>query len=143
MSGYLSNDPAGQKPTGHQQSASAKSYQRSTTRVGERPTRSSRGGASATTAATSRATTATTLSGSGTVNGDVDRAVLQGRSGAEARQNLLLVNPEALGSASDRTGALTGLILRVHSSLDLVTGVLQNRNIPTGRRLGESGGGRS
>jgi hypothetical protein len=65
-----------------------------------------------------------------------DGAVLSSRSRAEARQNLLLVDSNSLGSASNRTDTFASLVLRVHSSLDLVTGVLQNRSIPTDRRLG-------
>jgi hypothetical protein len=73
---------------------------------------------------------------SATTTANYDGAVLSSRSRAEARQDLLLVNPNGLGSASNRADTLASLILRVHSSLDLVTGVLQNRSIPTDRRLG-------
>jgi hypothetical protein len=77
---------------------------------------------------------------SAAANVNVDGAVLKSRGLAEAGKNLLLVDPEGLGSAGNRTGAFASLILRVHSRLDLVTGVLQNRNIPTDRRLGEGRG---
>ncbi|MCA1848566.1 MAG: hypothetical protein LC704_06200 [Actinobacteria bacterium] len=53
---------------------------------------------------------------------------------------MLLVDMEYLSSASNCAGALALLVLRVHGSLDLVTRVLQDRNVPTGRRLGEGGG---
>jgi hypothetical protein len=71
---------------------------------------------------------------------NVDHAVLERRSRAEAREHLLLIDAQALGSASNRTSALTGLVLGVHGSLDLVARVLQDRNVPAGRRLGESRG---
>jgi hypothetical protein len=71
---------------------------------------------------------------------DVDGALLSSHSRAEARKNRVLADAQALGSASNSAGTFTSLILRVHSSLDLVTGVLQDRSIPTDRRLGEGRG---
>src|SRR5918998_4430578 len=130
----LPNNPARQKATSHKQSTSAQRDQRSTTRVGERAT--SRSGSRATATATATAVAAmASCSGA-----DVDHAVLSSRSRAEAREHLLLVNTQALGSPSNRAGAFTGLVLRVHGSLDLVTRVLQDRNVPTDRRLGEGWG---
>ena len=147
MSGYLPKDPAGKKPTGNQQSTSAKRYQRSTTRARQRATGRSRSRASASTATSRSGATAATATGSsrsralGSLSGvHVDLAVLSGSSSAEARQDLLLIHTQALGSASDGTGVLTALILQVHSSLDLITGVLQHGSVPAYRRLGEGGG---
>jgi hypothetical protein len=71
---------------------------------------------------------------------DVNGAVLKGNGLPEAREHLLLVNTQALGSASNRAGAFADLVLRVHGSLDLVTRVLQDRSVPTDRRLGEGRG---
>jgi hypothetical protein len=137
VSGYLPNDPARQQTTGHKQHTSAKRDQRRTTRGWERASSRSRS-SSATAAATgSRSRSGTAAA---TAHVDVDRAVLKRSGLAEARQHLLLVDAKALGSPSSRTGALTGLVLRFHGSLDLVTRVLQDRNIPTSRRLAEGRG---
>src|SRR5918998_3156611 len=134
----LPNNPARQKATSHKQSTSAQRDQRSTTRVGERATSRSgsrSGSRAAATAGRSRSGLAAAATGA-YVNG----AVLKRKGRAEAREHLLLVNPEGLRSPGNRAGAFTGLVLRVHGSLDLVTRVLQDRNIPTGRRLGEGWG---
>src|SRR5919107_1754506 len=147
----LPNDPAGQKTTGHKQCTRAKRDQRSATRARERATgrrcsRSATTGGRAATAAATAATAALGGRGAGALLGlrgavviaaYVDGAVLERRSRAEARQHLLLIDAQALGSASNRTSALTLLVLGVHGSLDLITRVLQDRNVPAGRRLGE------
>ena len=128
----LPNNPARQKATSHKQSTSAQRDQRSTTRVGERATSRSGSRATAATAGRSRSGAAASV--------DIDRAFLSSRSRAEAREHLLLVDMEYLRSPGNRAGAFTLLVLRVHGSLDLVTRVLQDRNVPTDRRLGEGGG---
>jgi hypothetical protein len=73
---------------------------------------------------------------------DAEHALLSGRSRAEARKHLLLVNMGALGSASERTCAFAALDLRAYSNLCLVAGVLQDRSIPTECRLSEGRRGR-
>jgi hypothetical protein len=78
-----------------------------------------------------------TISSSGV---HVDGALLSSRGRAEARENRVLVDAQALGGSINSPGAFASLILRVHSGLDLVTGVLQNHSIPTDRRLGEGRG---
>ena len=103
---YLPNDPAGQQTTGHKQGSSAERNQRSATRARERATRCSGSRATA-------ATAATAASGrrSGAVN--VDHDVLRSRSRAEARQDLLLVDMEGLGSASNRADTFASLVLSI------------------------------
>jgi hypothetical protein len=148
----LPNNPARQKTTSNKQSTSTKRYKRSATRVRERAASRSRSRAATTGGA---ATTAAT-GGRGALLGmhgallglssavvaavDDDGAVLKRRSRAEAREHLLLIDAQALGSPGNRTGAFTLLVLGVHGSLDLVARVLQDRNIPTSRCLREGGG---
>jgi hypothetical protein len=135
---YLPNDPAGKKSTSHKQGSSAKRNQRSATRARECATRRSGSRAAAATSASGSGSRSSVATAATAAAANDDGAVLSSRSRAEARQDLLLIDTQALSSASNRAGAFTSLILRVHSSLDLVTGVLQNRSIPTDRRLGES-----
>lgn len=128
MFGLLPNDPARQKTTTNKQCTSAQRDQRSTTRGRERS--SCRRPSRATTAATGFSRNGALLGMHGAVHVDADGAVLKRRSRAEARQDLLLVYPEALRSASNRTAAFTLLVLGVDGGLDLVTRVLQDRSVP-------------
>src|SRR5918998_3253710 len=109
VSGWLPNDPAGQQTTGHEQGGGAERDDRGTTR-GRQLGRSGRGSRSSCRGScrgSSRSGVGSSSRSGAATGAYVNGAVLKRNGLPEAREHLLLVNTQALGSPSNRAGAFT------------------------------------
>jgi hypothetical protein len=154
LSGYLPNDPAGQKATGNQQGASTQREQRSAARVRERSRRSASGSAARCRSAARSGSGAATTGGNGHGGG----ATVANIDATEAGVDLSLGDAKLLSDLSNGlsvssagevasrsvgiSSGVTILTLRSGRSLNLRTVNVLDTYVPT-NRLSESRGSSS